>query len=287
IHFVMVHDSARPYISPRTILACQAALEKHGSAVVGVFSNDTIKQVKDGNIVKTLDRSQLVNIQTPQCFIKEVLLNAHAAAKADDYLGTDESVLVERLGLPVHFVKGEYSNIKITTPADMKSERTTMRIGHGMDVHAFAKDRKLILGGVTLPHNMGLAGHSDADVLTHAIMDALLGAAGLPDIGQLFPDTDEAYRGADSIILLKNVVKTIENKGLSIVNIDATLAMQAPKVGQYIPAMRDSLSTAIGVSRNQVNIKATTTERLGFVGREEGVVCHAVCLISSHQDSAL
>ena len=151
------------------------------------FSNDTIKRVKDDKITETLDRTELVNIQTPQCFLKETLLSAHAAAQSDGYIGTDESVLVERMGLPVYFVPGEYTNIKITTQADLKTEKTPMKIGHGMDVHAFAEGRKLILGGVTLVHYKGLTGHSDADVLTHAIMDALLGAAGLPDIGQVFP----------------------------------------------------------------------------------------------------
>ena len=276
---VMVHDSARPYISVQTIQSCQQALEEHGSGVVGVFSNDTIKHVENGEITKTLDRTQLVNIQTPQCFKKETLLKAHAAAQLSGYIGTDESVLVERLGLPVHFVAGEYSNIKVTTPADLPNKRIQMKIGHGMDVHAFAENRKLILGGVTIPHTKGLAGHSDADVLTHAIMDALLGAAGLPDIGQNFPDTDPAFKDADSIALLREVGEKLNALSLSVGNIDATLAMQAPKVGAYIADMRKNIAAALDIAVENINIKATTTERLGFVGRNEGVVCHAVCLI--------
>ncbi len=279
IDFVMVHDSARPYIQPSTIKASRDALLAFGSAVVGVFSNDTIKRVSDGCIVETLDRSVLVNIQTPQCFTKQTLVSAHASARADGYIGTDESVLVERLGLPVHFVQGEYTNIKITTQADLNAERAPMKIGHGMDVHAFAKDRKLILGGVLIPSELGLAGHSDADVLVHAVMDALLGAADLPDIGQLFPDTDERYRGADSLGLLKSVGERLKAKSVTVANIDATLAMQAPKVGAYIPAMRENIARTLELPMDVINIKATTTEHLGFVGRKEGVVCHAVCLV--------
>ncbi len=281
VDFVMVHDSARPFISPATISACREALLAFGSAVVGVFSNDTIKRVQNGQIVETLDRSELVNIQTPQCFAADTLKKAHDAARQDGYVGTDESVLVERIGLPVHFVPGEYTNTKITTQADLKPERVRMKIGHGMDVHAFAEGRKLILGGVTLPHNKGLAGHSDADVLVHAVMDALLGAAGLPDIGQIFPDTDPAYLGADSLVLLKTVGEKLKETACIVENIDVTLAMQAPKVGPYIPTMRENIAAVLNLPVEAVNIKATTTEHLGFVGREEGVACHAVCLVNA------
>jgi len=279
LEFVMVHDSARPYISPDTIRDCSKSLDLNGSAVVGVGSHDTVKRVEDGKICETLDRSNLINIQTPQCFRRVTLIKAHKKAQRDGFMGTDESVLVERLGEPVYFVHGKYTNIKITTKADIeKREKNAMKIGHGYDVHAFSKGRKLIIGGVEIPNDRGLLGHSDADVLVHAIIDALLGAAGFPDIGQLFPDTDSQYKDADSLVLLKKIVQLVEEK-FHIQNIDCTLVMQAPKVGEYIPKMKKKLINCLNISNDNINIKATTTEKLGFVGREEGVSAHAVCLL--------
>lgn len=154
-----------------------------------------------------------------------------------------------------------------------------MRVGHGYDVHAFAEGRKLILGGVDIPHSKGLMGHSDADVLTHAICDALLGAAALGDIGAHFPDTDAAYKGADSLLLLKAVVKLLKDKGYRIENIDSTLIAQKPKLAPYIEQMRKNLAAASGIEMDSVSVKATTEERLGFTGREEGIAAHALCLI--------
>lgn len=154
-----------------------------------------------------------------------------------------------------------------------------MRVGHGYDVHAFAEGRKLILGGVYVPHSKGLMGHSDADVLTHAVCDALLGAAALGDIGAHFPDTDAAYKGADSLLLLKAVVKLLKDKGYRIENIDSTLIAQKPKLAPYIEQMRKNLAAALGIELDSVSVKATTEERLGFTGREEGIAAHALCLI--------
>lgn len=154
-----------------------------------------------------------------------------------------------------------------------------MRVGHGYDVHAFAEGRKLILGGVDIPHSKGLMGHSDADVLTHAVCDALLGAAALGDIGAHFPDTDAAYKGADSLLLLKAVVKLLKDKGYRIENIDSTLIAQKPKLAPYIEQMRKNLAAASGIELDSVSVKATTEERLGFTGREEGIAAHALCLI--------
>ena len=154
-----------------------------------------------------------------------------------------------------------------------------IRVGTGFDVHAFAEGRKLILGGVEIPYEKGLIGHSDADVLTHAIMDALLGAAGLPDIGCLFPDDDENYKGADSVKLLGKVMEFLREKNWEISNVDATVICQAPKLKDYIPGMREKLALGMNVDPSRVNIKATTTERLGFTGREEGIASEAVCLI--------
>ncbi len=154
-----------------------------------------------------------------------------------------------------------------------------MRIGHGYDVHRLEAGRPLILGGVTVPYEKGLAGHSDADVLAHAISDSLLGAAALGDIGQHFPDTDPAFLGADSLVLLAEVVRRVKQAGFGVGNVDATLLAQAPKLAPYIPAMRQKLADAMGVSANRVSVKATTEEKLGFTGRKEGISAHAVCLL--------
>ena len=161
----------------------------------------------------------------------------------------------------------------------------TMRIGHGYDVHRLVEGRKLILGGVEVPHTLGLLGHSDADVLTHAVMDALLGAAALGDIGRHFPDTDPAYAGADSLKLLDHVVELLEKKGYRVGNVDATILAQKPKLAPYIEKMRDNLAARMKVEPGQVNVKATTEEKLGFTGAEEGIAAHAVCLILSRGDA--
>ena len=154
-----------------------------------------------------------------------------------------------------------------------------MRIGHGYDVHRLVPDRALILGGVEIPHETGLLGHSDADVLTHAVMDALLGAAALGDIGKLFPDNDPQYKGISSLLLLARVGERIAQKGYAIENIDVTMIAQRPKLAPHIPQMRENLTRVLGITLDQINIKATTEERLGFTGREEGMACHAVCLL--------
>lgn len=156
-----------------------------------------------------------------------------------------------------------------------------MRIGHGYDVHRLVEDRKLILGGVEIPYEKGLLGHSDADVLTHAVMDAILGAAALGDIGKHFPDTDERYKGADSIALMQHVISLIEEKGYHVGNIDCTVIAQRPKLASYIPQMKDNLAQAAGVDADMVNVKATTEEKLGFTGEGLGIACHAVCLIEN------
>ena len=156
-----------------------------------------------------------------------------------------------------------------------------MRIGHGYDVHRLVEERKLILGGVDIPYEKGLLGHSDADVLTHAVMDALLGAAGLGDIGKHFPDTDPTYKGADSLKLLDHVMKVLREKGLQVGNVDATVIAQRPKLASFIPQMRDNLAARMGVAPEQVNVKATTEEKLGFTGSGEGIAAHAVCLLTA------
>ena len=202
---------------------------------------------------------------------------AYQKAFAEGFYGTDDAVLAERAGYPVTLVEGEYGNIKITTREDMPMENRT---GTGFDVHAFAPGRKLILGGVEIPYERGLDGHSDADVLVHALMDALLGAAAMGDIGRHFPDTDQQYKGISSMVLLRQVGEKLAEAGYSIVNADVTVMAQAPKISPYIDEMRSNIAGTLNVDKSRINIKGTTTERLGFVGRKEGIAAEAVCSIS-------
>ena len=197
-------------------------------------------------------------------------------------------MLVERIGGKVYAVDGGRDNIKITTPEDIcyaeyvlerRREMGEIRVGHGYDVHKLVEDRKLILGGVDIAHSLGLLGHSDADVLTHAIMDALLGAAALGDIGRHFPDNDNRYKDISSLVLLERVSDLLKKEGYSIQNIDVTLIMQKTKIAPYIDSMIENISKTLGINRGRVNIKATTEEKLGFTGRQEGVSCHAVAMI--------
>ena len=200
-------------------------------------------------------------------------------------LVTDDCSLFELTGRPVQLTQGDYANLKITTREDLpraeQKEGNDMRIGHGYDVHRLVEDRKLILGGVEVPFEKGLLGHSDADVLAHAVMDAVLGAAALGDIGKHFPDTDPAYAGADSLQLAQHVARIMREKGWKIVNIDSTLLCQKPKLAPYIPAMRENLAAAFGMPVDAVSVKATTEEHLGFTGEGLGIAAHAVALIEA------
>ena len=276
--YVLVHDAARPFVAQEIInRVVEKAVEK-GTAVAAVAVKDTIKTIEDEEQFKsTLPRNQLRSVQTPQGFRKNIIVKAYEKACAEEFYGTDDAALVERMGVPVYVVEGGYDNIKITTKEDMPME---YRIGTGYDVHRFAENRRLILGGVEVPYKLGLLGHSDADVLVHAVMDALLGAAALGDIGRHFPDSDEKYKGASSMKLLENVSDLLENKGYSIGNIDATIIAQEPKLSPFIDEMKINIAETLKISHNKVNIKATTTERLGFTGRKEGIASEAVCILN-------
>jgi 2-C-methyl-D-erythritol 2,4-cyclodiphosphate synthase len=283
---VGVHDGARPLIDPDTVAAVIATAAECGAAAVAVPVKDTLKRTNDeGVIIDTPDRANLWRVQTPQVFDRAALCAAMDAAMAAGKDYTDDCQLMEAAGHRVKLVPGLDTNLKLTTPEDIRlanalmKEDKGMRIGHGYDVHKLVEDRLLILGGVTIPYEKGLLGHSDADVLTHAIMDALLGAAALGDIGKLFPDNDPAYAGADSVALLRRVVERIGEEGYSIGNIDATILCQRPKLAPHIPAMREILADACGIPATQVSVKATTEEGLGFTGSGEGIAAHCVCLL--------
>ncbi len=288
--YVAVHDGARPLVEGEAVRRVIQDAAQYGASALAVPVKDTIKQADpQGMVLQTPDRRTLWAVQTPQVFRKSLYLQAlEAAAQARaDY--TDDCQLFERAGFPVHLTAGDYRNIKITTLEDIKTaaallpERdgdAQMRIGHGYDVHRLVEGRPLILGGVKIPHERGLLGHSDADVLAHAVSDALLGAAGLGDIGLHFPDTDNRYLNADSIALLRQVTGLLAQRGLRPVNIDATVIAQRPKLRPYIQTMQERLAEACGLAPGQVSVKATTEEGLGFSGKEEGIAAHAVCLVA-------
>ncbi len=286
-----IHDGARPLITAEVIEAVIRTAADTGAAAVAVPVKDTLKRTDAHGIVcDTPDRSHLWRVQTPQVFAAAPYRAAMADAIAGGADLTDDCQLMERAGHPVTLVQGLDTNLKLTTPEDIllaetilsaqHKEEHTMRIGHGYDVHRLVAERPLILGGVNIPYERGLLGHSDADVLTHAIMDALLGAAALGDIGALFPDTDPAYAGADSIALLRHVAARVREQGYRIGNIDATVLAQQPKLKPHIPAMRQRIADACGVDIAAVSIKATTEEGLGFTGTMEGMAAHAVCLLT-------
>lgn len=286
-----IHDGARPLVTDDVIEAVIHKAAETGAAAVAVPVKDTLKRTDaDGVVCDTPDRARLWRVQTPQVFAAAPYRAAMAQAIASGADLTDDCQLMERAGYPVTLCEGLDTNLKLTTPEDVllaqailrtgRKEESTMRIGHGYDVHRLVEGRPLIIGGVEIPFSLGLLGHSDADVLTHAVMDALLGAAALGDIGALFPDTDPAYAGADSIELLRHVAARVRKEGYAIGNIDATVLAQQPKLKPHIAAMRERIAAACGVDITAVSVKATTEEGLGFTGTMEGIAAHAVCLLT-------
>lgn len=303
--WVMVHDAARPCVTARALLRLSEAVQSSGQgAILATPVTDTIKYSPGGEVVeRSVDRNALWRAQTPQMFHCGKLAAALEAVLAEGVEVTDEASAMEWAGEPVSLVEGEASNIKITQPADLviaaaylspatavtetgakvQSEPATgasgMRIGHGYDVHRFGPGDHIVIGGVRITHHSGLEAHSDGDVLIHALCDALLGAVGAGDIGRHFPDTDPANANIDSRILLRRVHDLIAAQGWRLANADLTLVAQAPKMAPHIDAMRTNLALDLGTAADAVNVKATTTEKLGFAGREEGIAAHAVvCL---------
>ena len=230
-------------------------------------------------------RSTLRAVQTPQIFHRAILREAHRYAKAHGFSGTDDASLVEAIGGKLVVLKGDERNHKVTTPDDIPvlefylNGPTKHCVGSGYDVHRLVEGRALVVGGVTIPFEKGLDGHSDADVLLHAVMDALLGAAGLNDIGTYFPDTDGAFKDISSLVLLRKVKQILVENGCRIINVDATLLAQRPKVKPFIPAMIRNIAAALEIGAADVSVKATTTERLGFIGKEEGMAAQAAAMV--------
>ena len=289
--YVAIHDAARCLITDNMIKSVAEAAFSCGAATASAKSFDTLKRVDaDGFITATLDRSEIIRVQTPQIFSVPIYKKALESARIDAGI-TDDNMLVEGIGQRIRCVDTGSTNIKITEPSDIplavsilqnESESVAsmdIRVGHGYDVHKFASGRDLIIGGVNIPHDVGLLGHSDADVLIHAVMDALLGAAALGDIGKHFPDTSDEFRGISSMHLLARVKKLLDENGYKVSNVDATLVMQKPKIAPYIAKMRENIAFALSVDVSAVNVKATTEEKLGFTGACEGAAAHAVALI--------
>ncbi len=280
-NIVVIHDGARPFVTPEVIAASIKSAVEFGSGIAAVPSIDTVKRVKNG-VMTAIPRAGLYNVQTPQTFRYSEILAAYEAVGADNSF-TDDAEVYEHAGFLPRLSLGDNANVKITTAADLyKVLPADARIGVGFDVHRLVEGRKLILGGVEIPYIKGLDGHSDADVLTHAIMDALLSAAGLPDIGVLYPDTNDFFLGISSMKLLSDVMKHIADAKFSVINISAVIIAQEPKLAPHISSIRESLARAIGVDRSRINVSATTTERLGIIGSGDGIAAEAYCLLSEN-----
>ena len=280
---VVIHDGARPFIRPNLIDASIESAEKYGSGILAVPATDTIKEVSDGVVVRSLARQGLYNIQTPQTFKYDDIKKAYDSVSGTF---TDDAEVFERAGFTPHIVLGSYDNTKITTEYDLvKSTPHGVKIGIGFDLHRLVKSRPLIIGGVEIAYEKGLEGHSDADVLTHAITDALLSAAGLPDIGVLFPDNDPSLLNISSLILLDRVADELRMHNFSINNISAVIIAQKPKMAGHIEAMRNTLAKHLGIGKDSINISATTTETLGVTGKGKAIAASASCLLSEQYET--
>ena len=275
---VLIHDGARPFVSKDIISRCIESAINFGSGITAIPTSDTLCKSEDDEIVDYVGKSGYYQIQTPQAF------NALQIKKADSLAGNnsfndDGEVYKNYIG-KTRIVLGEKNNIKLTFKEDFNNLlKTQVKVGVGYDCHKLVENRKLILGGIEIPHDKGLLGHSDADVLTHAIMDALLSSCSLRDIGYHFPDTDEKFKGASSIELLKEVLVLLKEQGYKPFNVSATILAQKPKLLGFIPQITEKLASVLDVPKENVGIGATTLEGLGFVGREEGICVHATCTV--------
>jgi 2-C-methyl-D-erythritol 4-phosphate cytidylyltransferase/2-C-methyl-D-erythritol 2,4-cyclodiphosphate synthase len=284
--FVAIHDAARPFVDRAQVDACLSAAAQSGidGAVLGIPLADTLKRVDAANaITETVPRTRLWRAQTPQVFRFASLLAAHRRAAT---LGneeatalTDDAAVAELAGLKVVMVPGSEDNRKITTGDDLVRVAGETHTAFGFDVHGFAEGNSVMLGGIAIPHQKGLAGHSDADVALHALTDAVLGTIGAGDIGQHFPPSDPQWRGASSDRFLRHAVGLVSAKGGRILHLDLTVVCEAPKVGPHREKMRESIGRIAGIASDRVSVKATTTEGLGFTGRREGIAAQAVATV--------
>ena len=293
IGLVSIHDGARPLLTKEILEASLETANRMGSGVAAVPVKDTVRRLYPDGTLKTPPRAELRAMQTPQTFLLKKIRALHEKHREDPHRATDDAELYLREGLTVSLSPGSEENLKITTPADLLTAESILRqregrrgdpedapvirIGQGYDVHRLVPGRKLILCGVEIPYEKGLLGHSDADAPLHALMDAMLGAAALGDIGRHFPDTDERYAGADSSELLVRVAQMVAGEGYAVGNADVTIVCQAPRLAPYIESMRRRVAECLCIPASRVNVKATTTERLGFEGEGLGISAQAVC----------
>lgn len=280
---VLIHDAARPFVSKKLISDVLEALKNEKAVLPALKVADTLKRSKDGYVGKTVDRTDVWRAQTPQGFRYEVILEAHTKFSGENL--TDDCAIAEAAGVPVSITPGTEENFKITTREDVErakhimTTRTICRIGNGFDVHRFCEGDQVTLCGITISHNQSLKGHSDADVALHALTDALMGSMALGDIGQHFPPSDEKWKGADSSIFIKKAKDLIEQSGGEIANLDVTIICERPKIGPHVLEMRKSIASMLDLSSDQVSVKATTTEGLGFTGRQEGIAAQATASV--------
>lgn len=284
---ILIHDAARCLVDVTLINRVIRSVIECGTGIPGIPASSTYKICDpDHYVLHTPDRSWLYEIQTPQGFSAGKICSAASKAFEEGFECTDDAGLLEHYQMPVKVVPGSSANIKLTEPEDLlrakailKEGVSVMRIGFGYDVHKLSEGRKLILCGVEIPYSLGLLGHSDADVALHALMDAMLGACALGDIGKHFPDTDKRFSGISSVFLLKETNRIICNAGFNIYNADITIVAQKPKLLPYIPQMAKCIASVLDLSESRISIKATTTEMLGFEGRQEGISAYAVCSV--------
>ena len=290
VDVVLVHDAARPFASAPLIDRVLAGVAATGAAVPAIAVRDTVKRADaaTGRVAETISRDHLWLAQTPQGFRRSVL-DAAMALGQRGVTATDEAMLAEQAGQPVSLVMGDEDNVKLTTPADLAAARARVlsggRVGMGYDLHRLAEGRALVLAGVIIPFDRGPFGHSDGDVLSHAIIDAMFGAAGAGDIGRHFPDSDPAWKGAAGLDLLRRAVAIVRERGWEVSNADATIILERPKLAPHIGAMREKLAEALGVSIDRVSVKAKTNEGVDAVGRGEAIAAHAVAVLAAGASS--
>ena len=288
---ILIHDAARPFLSPDLISNVIRELDHVPAVIPGLPVADTMKYAPSGMIEKTVDRASLWFVQTPQGFQYDKILSAHRKAALDGQTSfTDDAAVAEFAGMRVQIIAGEQKNRKLTTSHDiMEADREhstsrfdalpDVRMGQGIDFHVFEKGNHVTLCGVQIPHTHKLKGHSDADVALHAVTDAILGAIGEADIGQHFPPSDKQWKGAASSIFVAKAMELLAARGGHLAHIDITILAEAPRIGPHLSAMKDCLQSMLGIARDRIAIKATTTEKMGAIGRKEGMSASAVATV--------